>query len=75
MSASQNPTSEFLTPDELASMLKISKTGVYRLIGKRKIRFHKFMGSIRFERSDVLTFLRQSRIELVGPNIYDSKKD
>lgn len=75
MSTSQNPTIEFLTPDELASMLKISKTGVYRLISKRKIQFHKVMGSIRFDKNDVLVFLQQNRIELVGSKQYDSKKD
>ena len=75
MSTSQNPTIELLTPDELAGMLKISKPGVYRLIAKRKIRFYKVMGSIRFDKNDVLVFLQQNRIELVGSKQYDSKKD
>lgn len=69
------PTTELLTPDELAGMLKISKAGVYRLIGKRQIHFYKIMGSLRFDRNDVLSFLRQNRIEPVGLKHYGGKKN
>jgi len=70
-----NPTIELLTPDELARMLKISKPGVYRLIAKRKIRFYKVMGSLRFNKNDILSYLDQNRVDLVGLKQYDSKKD
>ena len=70
-----NPTTELLTPDELAQMLKISKAGVYRLIDKRLIRFHKVMGSIRFERGDILSFLENNRVEVVGLHRYGNTKN
>ena len=52
-----------ITPDELADMLKISKVGIYRLVEKRLIPFYKVMGSLRFDKKDVLTFLQQNRID------------
>ena len=67
-------TIELLTPDELAHMLKISKAGVYRLIERRLIRFTKVMGSIRFEKNDVLSYLQNNRVESVSIHIYGSKK-
>jgi len=75
MPTSYNPTIELLTPDELTSVLKISKTGVYRLIAQRKIRFYKVGGSIRFDKNDVASYLQQNRVELIGLKQYGSKKD
>ncbi len=63
---SSAPTIELLTPDELARVLKISKATVYRLIEKRKIPFHKVMGSIRFDKHDVVVYLQEHRVDLVG---------
>ena len=68
MQSNSNQTTELLTPDELAHMLKISKVGVYRLVDKRLIRFYKVMGSIRFEKNDVLTYLQNNRVESGGIN-------
>lgn len=70
-----SPKTELLTPDELAQLLKISKSSVYRLIEKRVIRFHKVMGSIRFEKGDVLAFLENSRVEIIGQQKYGSTKN
>ena len=75
MPTNSNPTTELLTPDELAQMLKISKAGVYRLINKRAIRFHKVMGSIRFEKGDVLSFLENNRVEVIGLHRYGNTKN
>lgn len=75
MPNSYNPTNELLTTDELADMLKISKTGVYRLIARRQIPFYKVMGSIRFNKNDVLSYLQQNRVELIGLEQYGSKKN
>lgn len=59
-------TIELLTPDEVAKILKISKAGIYRLIDKRLIPFSKVMGSIRFEKNDVFSYLKNNRVESVG---------
>ena len=52
-----------ITPDELADMLKISKVGIYRLVEKRLIPFYKVMGSLRFNKKDVMNFLEENRID------------
>lgn len=75
MPASYDPTTELLTTNELANTLKISRAGVYRLIAKREIRFYKVMGSLRFNKNDVLSYLEKNRVELVGLKQYDSKKN
>jgi len=56
---------ELLTPDELAEMLKISKAGVYRLMERRLIPFAKVMGSIRFDKEDILKYLEQNKVESI----------
>ncbi len=63
-----------MTPQEVARTLHISKAGVYRLIDKRLIRFYKVMGSIRFDRKDILSYLKNNRIEVVGQHNYGSTK-
>ncbi|MCH7519910.1 MAG: helix-turn-helix domain-containing protein [Candidatus Dadabacteria bacterium] len=75
MQTDSNLTPELLTPDELATMLKISKAGVYRLVEKRRIPFHKVTRSVRFDKKDILSFLQQNRIESVSSQYYGSKKD
>ena len=75
MPINSNLKTELLTPDELAQMLKISKSSVYRLIEKRVIRFHKVMGSIRFDKGDILSFLENNRVEVVGQHTYGSTKN
>lgn len=55
-----------ITPDELMKLLRISKTGVYRLVEKRAIPFYRVRGALRFDKQDVLEFLRQGRVEPFG---------
>ena len=69
------PTIELITPNELARLLKISKAGVYRLVDKRQIPFHKVMGSLRFSTTDIEGFLLNNRIEPNGLKHYGSKKN
>ncbi len=61
-----NPISEFLTPCELAHLLKISKPTVYRLVDKRQIPFFKVGGSIRFDKKDIMCYLQGRRVESIG---------
>ena len=74
MPFASNPPIELLSPAQVARLLKISKAGVYRLIDKRRIRFYKVMGSIRFDSNDVLLYLQNNRIEVVGLHNNDSTK-
>ena len=60
-----NPV-KLLTCNELATLLKISKVGVYRLVGKSLIPFTKVMRSLRFDMSDILAYLEKNRVKSVG---------
>jgi excisionase family DNA binding protein len=53
---------ELLTAMEVAKLLKISLSGVRRLQQGRRIPFIKVGGSIRFSKSDVLSFLAAARV-------------
>lgn len=66
MPADSNPIPNFLTPDEFAELLRISKVGVYRLVEKRQIPFYRIRGSLRFDRKDVSRYLGKSRVESAG---------
>jgi len=52
-----------LTPDEVADLLRISKTGVYRLVERRVIRFYRVRGVLRFDLNDIQDFLREGCVE------------
>ena len=58
-----NITKAFLTPDDLAEFLAISKTTIYRLVAKRQLPFHKLGGSLRFRKDEIEKFLENGRIE------------
>lgn len=55
-----------LTPDEVAEVLRVSKTSVYRLVERREIRFYRVCGLLRFDRRDVERFLRAGSVEPMG---------
>lgn len=76
MSIGSNKTMELLTPDELASMLKIPKNpGVYDLVSKRKIPYLKVGGRLRFVKEEIVAFLEDSIVEPVGlKDQYGNKK-
>jgi excisionase family DNA binding protein len=52
---------DLLTVGEVAAMLRISKTSVYRLKERRLVTFHKVGGGLRFQRSDLEEYLRRQR--------------
>lgn len=54
---------KLLTPKELADLLRISMTGVYRLVEGRKIRFYRMNGVLRFDLQDVEAYLRENCVE------------
>lgn len=59
-------TNNFITPDELAEIFKISKSSIYRLIDKRQIPFFKIGGKLRFAQKDVNNYLENVRIEQIA---------
>ncbi len=65
-SPSGSPLAELLTVAETAEFLRISKSGVRRLQQKRQLPFIKVGGSVRFAKSDLLTYLEKQRVEPIG---------
>jgi excisionase family DNA binding protein len=60
------PTLELLTIYEVARLLKISVSSVRRLQQQRRIPFVKVGGSIRFIKSDLLSYVDRERVESIG---------
>ena len=56
----------FLTPDDLAKFLSISKPTIYRLINQRVIQFYKIGGSLRFKKEDVETYLNNVQDKIIS---------
>jgi len=74
MQTDSNPTKKFLSPAKLADMLDMSISGVYLMVAKRQIPFHKMNRKVRFDEEDVAFYVQQTRIESVSSHYYDSKK-
>jgi excisionase family DNA binding protein len=75
MPTASDPPPEFLTRDDVARLLKVSRATVYRLVESRRLPFYKIGNRLRFDKQDVLAFLRHHRIDALGPNTYDRQKD
>jgi excisionase family DNA binding protein len=54
-----------LTISEVADFLKISSVGVRRLQQHRNIPFIKVGGSVRFLKADILSYLRNQRVDSI----------
>jgi excisionase family DNA binding protein len=63
-----------LTVPELADLLSVSSTSVYRLVEHRMIPFYRLPRGLRFKMSDVTEFLSSRRVETVDGN-YGRPKD
>lgn len=57
---------ELLKVTELASILRVSPTSIYRLVEGRKLPFHRLPRGLRFRRKDVDEYLGKCRVETVG---------
>jgi len=57
---------ELLTIPEVARLLRISVPSVRRLQQQRLIPFFKVGARIRFERSDIVTYLQKRRVHSTG---------
>lgn len=74
MPTDSNQTKKFLSPAKLAAMFDMSISGVYLMVAKRQIPFHKMNRKVRFDEKDIASYVQQTRIESVGSQYYDSKK-
>ncbi len=66
---------QLLKPGEVAGLLGIGKSSVYRLADRRILPFFKIGGSIRFSEEDVASLLEQNRFGAVDLKMYGSKKN
>jgi excisionase family DNA binding protein len=66
MSVEISTALELLTIAEVAKLLKISIPSVRRLQQQRHIPFFKVGGRIRFEQSDIVTYLQKRRVHSIG---------
>jgi len=66
MSVDSNTTLEILTIADVAKLFKISVSGVRRLYQQRLIPFIKIGGSVRFDKSDLMSYLQRARVESIG---------
>ena len=57
---------ELLTIAGVAEFLKVSKSTARRLQQQRLIPFFKVGGSVRFSKSDLVSFLEKQRVETIG---------
>jgi excisionase family DNA binding protein len=51
-----------LDVQDLADVLRVSRTAVYRLVERRMIPFHRIPAGLRFHVRDVEAFLAKSRV-------------
>jgi excisionase family DNA binding protein len=56
--------SEYVTPKELSTLLKVSRAWPYVMIKRGALSYCKLGKVIRFRRSDVEEFLSRSRVEV-----------
>jgi excisionase family DNA binding protein len=66
MPTDSSQTMELLTIAGVAEFLKISKSTARRLQQQRLIPFFKVGGSVRFTKSDLLSYLEKQRVETIG---------
>ena len=52
---------QLLTPVEVAALLRVSRSTVYRLVESRLVPFYRVAGALRFERRDILDYLTGQR--------------
>jgi len=53
------------TPSEAASMLRLSKASIYRLVETRRLPFYRVSGSLRFSKKDLDEYVSQGRVESI----------
>ena len=61
-----DPVVKLLTVSETARLLTVSVPTVRRLQQRRIIPFVKIGGSVRFDKSDLVSYIERNRIEPIG---------
>ena len=69
MAIDPHTSSVLLTIDEVAAVLRVSKTSVYRLVERRELPFCRVGRSLRFTHDDIETYLQARRVESIAVTI------
>ncbi len=65
MSIEDGPSSSLLNIREVAELLNVSVTSVRRLQRARKLPFVKVGGSVRFDQSDIASYMKARRVPAI----------
>lgn len=74
VSTEQPKSHEYMLVSEVAELLRISESSVYRMVEKRLVRFFKIRSGLRFRRLDIEEYLESCCFE-TAENEYDSTKN
>lgn len=68
------PARPLFTIDEVAELLRISKTSVYRLVERRELAFCRVGRTLRFTQADVDAYLRDRRVDSIAATIQQHER-
>lgn len=71
----QSAPETLLTVKDVMELFQISQSSVYRMIEKRLVRFYKINSGLRFQRSDIDSYLLSCRTEAMNEHVYESSKN
>ena len=54
---------DFLTIEEVAEILRVSRATIYRECRNKNIPYFKVAGAIRFDRTDIAAWIEASRVK------------
>ena len=61
MKGSATPQQKLLKPEQVAEILGVTKTSVYRYAKQGLLPYHQFGRSVRFSEEDLAKFLKRTR--------------
>lgn len=63
MPVMEKPTTEYLTPKEVAKELDVAYTTVLNWIDQKKLRAYRYGGRLKVRREDLKTFIENSQTD------------
>lgn len=66
---------EMLNIVEAANFLRIARTGMYRLVEKRAIRFYRVCRRLLFKKQDLIDFIERGKTDEITAFSYDRPED
>ncbi len=57
---------DFMTVDELAAFMKVSKTTVYRIVESHIMPVYRLGGSLRFRKQDIIAYIESQKTDAMN---------